>query len=343
MILNELSKYYQRLLKDPDVAICEPGFSPEKISFRIVITKEGKFVNLEDLRTEDKLKPIPIIVPKFDGKVTSGIKPDFLWGKSHYTIGTKSVENEQIETFEHRKRFIELIDDVIGETALEFPSALAIKNFCSDDLEISTLKQHRHYSDFLNKFAVFEVQGTGFSTVFGDETILAKWRGHYAKSATGKEMEQGLCLVSGEYGSLTTTHPTIRQKITSSKSAKNRMPFISCNIDSGESYNKEKGNNAPVSSIQAAYFTGALNYLIDNNSQNILMGDTRVLFWAEKNKKSESFFYNIFDSENRNDEKINELKVILKKVVKGLFPEEFNDKSLFFVLGLSPNIGRISV
>lgn len=54
MILQELSKYYKRLLEDPQIDICEPGFSPENISFRIVISKDGDFINLEDLREPDE-------------------------------------------------------------------------------------------------------------------------------------------------------------------------------------------------------------------------------------------------------------------------------------------------
>ena len=100
MILQELCRFYERLLKDPDIDICEPGFSPENISFRIVISKSGEFINLEDLREPDEknvLRPRIIDVPKFDGKRTSGIKPNFLWDNSKYTVGVGKTKDEKEE------------------------------------------------------------------------------------------------------------------------------------------------------------------------------------------------------------------------------------------------------
>ncbi len=346
MILQELSRYYKRLLEDPTIDICEPGFSPEKISFRIVISKDGDFLNLEDLREPDEknnLRPTIMDVPKFDGKVTSGIKSYFLWGKSHYTVGVKAEDSAEEETPDHKNAFIALIDEIMGESLKDFPLIVAIRTFSSNQDNLAKLREHPHWGDFLNSFAVFEVKETGFQTVFDDQRILEIWRKHYAKSATGKEMHQGLCLVSGETGSLTTTHPTIKKGI----GGKNDVPLVSCNIDSGESYNKAKGENAPVSSISAAYFTGALNYLVDHNTNNILLGDTRggdrVLFWAEKNKESESFFGSVFDNQKRDESKLKELEATFKIIRKGQYPDDLNDDSHFFVLGLAPNSARVSV
>jgi CRISPR-associated protein Csd1 len=342
MILQELSRYYKRLLENPEIEICEPGFSPEKISFRIVISKGGDFLNLEDLREPDDKKNLIsriINVPKFDGKRASGIKSYFLWDKSHYTIGIKSEDSIEKETPEHQKAFMALMDEIVGENYDDFPMAKAVRQFCLNKKNLSKMRKHPHWEDFLNSFAVFEVKGSAFQTIFDDPHILDIWRKHYQKSATGKKMVKGLCLVSGELGSLTVTHPTIKKGI----GGKNDIPLVSCNFDAGESYNKRKGENAPVSSLFASYFTGALNYLIDNNSNNILMGDTRVLFWAENNKKSESFFGSVFDNQKRDETTSKELKVYLKSIQKGKVPEPLNDSSKFFVLGLAPNSARVSV
>ena len=342
MILQELSRYYKKLLENPEIDICEPGFSPEKISFRIVISKEGEFINLEDLREKDEKKnfsPRIINVPKFDGKRANGIKPYFLWDKSHYTIGIKSDDNIEKETPEHQKAFIALIDEIIGENLDYFPMAKAVRHFCLNRENLARMRNHPHWGDFLNSFTVFEVQGSAFHTIFDDPNILDIWRKHYKKSATGKKLKEGLCLVSGEIGSLTSIHPTIKKGV----GGKNDIPLVSCNFDAGESYNKRKGENAPVSSLSASYFTGALNYLIDNNTNNILMVDTRVLFWAEDNKKSESFFGSVFDNQKRDEVTSKDLEIYLKSIQKGKVPEDLNDSSKFFVLGLAPNSARVSV
>jgi len=43
MILQELTTFYKRLLENPEIDICEPGFSKENISFKIVIDNKGTF------------------------------------------------------------------------------------------------------------------------------------------------------------------------------------------------------------------------------------------------------------------------------------------------------------
>lgn len=344
MILQELSRYYIKLLKDPGIEICEPGFSPENINFRIVISENGEFLNLEDLRELDErknLRPRIIEVPKFDGKRASGIKPYFLWDKSQYTLGIgkdNDSENE-VSKPEHKKAFIQLIDNIVGDSIGDYPSVQAVKRFCSNPDNLQKIKSHIHWDDFLNSFAVFQVKGSGFQTTFEDEKILDLWRTHYAKSATGKATKQGLCLVSGKTGHLTSTHPTIKKGV----GGKNDVPLVSCNIDSGESYNRSKGENAPVSSMSASYFTGALNYLMGSNTNNILIGDTRVLFWAEENKNVESFFSVFFDNQKRDESSLKELKNVFSSLRNGRIEEKFDDHSSFFVLGLSPNSARVSV
>ena len=44
MILQSLCRYYDRLRQNPDIDIPEIGFSQEKISFAIVIDKNGSMV-----------------------------------------------------------------------------------------------------------------------------------------------------------------------------------------------------------------------------------------------------------------------------------------------------------
>ncbi|HHJ53398.1 MAG TPA: type I-C CRISPR-associated protein Cas8c/Csd1, partial [Caldithrix abyssi] len=99
MILQELTRFYNRLLDNPQVDICEPGFSKENISFKIVLTENGEIFDkdrtIQDLRVTDgkNLRPVKITVPKFDGKRASGIKPYFLWDKTDYIIGMRKNTN----------------------------------------------------------------------------------------------------------------------------------------------------------------------------------------------------------------------------------------------------------
>ena len=345
MILQELTTLYQRLQNNPDLDICEPGFSKENISFKIVIDRDGNFKALEDLRTTEgkNVRPVKIPVPKFDGKRAGGIKAYFLWDKSDYTIGWKKDEKASefspLKMSKTHEAFLELIDKIVAATGLHHPAVTAIKRFSSNGASIEKLRADSHYEDFLNSFAVFEVEGFG-PTVFSEPVIQNAWRQYYAASATGKDMEQGLCLVSGNIAALTTTLPTVKKGV----GGKNDVPLVSCNIDAGESYRFSKGQNAAISSTAAAQFTGALNYLIDTPKHNLKIGDTVTVFWAERNDEFSDFFGEMLDANRVDDAHSKDLRIFLERIRSGKMPDTLeHDDSRFFVLGLAPNAARISV
>ncbi|MCP4371875.1 MAG: type I-C CRISPR-associated protein Cas8c/Csd1 [Deltaproteobacteria bacterium] len=344
MILQELTTLYTRLLTNPDIDVCEPGFSRENISFKIVIDNDGKFKYLEDLRVVvgKNVRPVKIMVPKFDGKRASGIKPYFLWDKSDYTIGLR--KDDKVKDFSvmkmprHNKAFLGLIGSICESAGIQHASIDAIRTFCSNETEIVKLHEEPLWEEFLNTFAVFEVEGFG-QTIFEQDVVVEAWRQYYASSSTGKKMGEGLCLVSGENAALTTTHPTIKKGV----GGKNDVPLVSCNIDAGESYKLKKGHNASISSTAASYFTGALNYLIDTRRHNLKIADTLTLFWAEQNETFTDFFSEMFEG-SRDDGFSDDLHAFLKSIRAGKMPEEIShDESRFFVLGLAPNSARISV
>jgi CRISPR-associated protein Csd1 len=346
MILQELTNFYQKLLNNPDIEISEPGFSRENISFKIVINKEGKFKTLEDLRVMNgsNAVPVKIEVPKFDGKRTSGIKPYFLWDKSDYTVGYTLKENKNSKepevkpTPKHQAAFIELMHNIVNTVNLKSDELIAVKQFCSSPQEIEKLKQVPLWKEFLGTFALFEVDGYG-STVFDSESIKVGWKKYY-NNKTDDGSSKGYCSVLGELQELARSHPTIKKGV----GGKNDTPLVSCNVDSGESYGKKKGENAQISAKAASYFTGALNYLIDTRKHNINIADTKTLFWAENNPLAVDIFSGLFDNQGAEDDGHNRnLEIYLKRIREGKIPDELDDDSRFFVLGLAPNSARISV
>ncbi len=345
MILQELTTFYKRLLDNPDIDICEPGFSMENISFKIVIDRDGRYKSLEDLRVMSgkKVVPVKIMVPKFDGKRTSGIKPYFLWDKSDYVVGYASKENKNTEEFEivktpeHHKKFLELIDSISKKTGIESEPVTAVKAFCSSENDIEKLKDEELWSEFLNTFIVFEVEGHGY-TIFDNALITDGWKSFYSSQKSDNENSE-VCSVLGINRTLAGSHPTIKKGV----GGKNDIPLISCNVDSGESYGKKKGGNAQISAEAASFFTGALNHLIDTRRHNIKIADTLTLFWAESNTLAENFFGSIFDSNYSDDGHSKGLEIYLKELRAGKVPSDLEDESRFFVLGLAPNSARISV
>ncbi|HGY55360.1 MAG TPA: type I-C CRISPR-associated protein Cas8c/Csd1 [Caldithrix abyssi] len=346
MILQELTRFYNRLLDNPQVDICEPGFSKENISFKIVLTENGELFDkdrpIQDLRVTDgrNVRPVKITVPKFDGKRANGIKPYFLWDKTDYIIGMRKNTNtgQEERMPKHNKAFIELIDTITSTTQKNHSAIQAVKTFCLKSSNIDLLKNSEYWDDFLNSFVVFSIYESEEDTVFGIKEVKNIWKEYYPLAPTGQKVKKGICLVSGEITGIAQLHPTIKKGV----GGKNDIPLISCNFNAGESFNFEKNENAPISASAASAIAGALNYLLDNRSYNLTIADTRTLYWAETNDRFAEYFGQIMDP--RKDEgRSADLEAFLHSVRRGKLPPELENSGRFFVLGLAPNAARISV
>jgi len=349
MILQELNKFYDRLLQDITIDVCPPGFSMENISFKIVLNADGTLFDREnpitDLRKQEgkKTLPVKIRVPKFDGKRTSGIKPYFLWDKTDYILGIKrnsTKKDEIVEEFTPDKHtaFIKMITTIESETGLSHPAVQAVKLFCSRLENNGLLRSSVHWGDFLNSFVVFQVNGFSTSHIFEIDAINDCWLKYYSNFKTSSSAKKGFCLVNGDDGLLATVHPTIKKGV----GGKNDIPLVSCNFDAAESYGKKKNANSQISTLAASYIAGAVNYLLDNRSHNLKIAETRTVFWAENNPKFESFFGAVFDSQVREGDSA-DLKAFLGSITIGKLPKDICDASRFFILGMAPNAARISV
>ena len=346
MILQELTRFYNRLLDNPQVDICEPGFSKENISFKIVLTENGELFDkdrpIQDLRVTDgrNVRPVKITVPKFDGKRTSGIKPYFLWDKTDYIIGVKKDEKsgEEKITPKHHQAFLQLIDDITKSTGKSHPAIEAVRLFCSNKENLTFLRHSEYWEDFLNSFVIFSVHGIAEESVFKTEKIIEIWKEYYNQLSSGNDTPIGICLVTGEKTALSKTLPTIKKGV----GGKNDIPLVSVNFDAAESYNRLKNLNAPISFSAASALTGAVNYLLDNPSYHLTIADTRTLYWAETNDRFAEYFGQIMDP--RKDEgRSADLEAFLHSVRRGKLPPDLENSGRFFVLGLAPNAARISV
>lgn len=59
MILQALSRYYQQLIERPVESVAPFGYSPEKISFEILLALDGSVVRVNDLRDTPGKAPRP--------------------------------------------------------------------------------------------------------------------------------------------------------------------------------------------------------------------------------------------------------------------------------------------
>jgi len=357
-MLAALKGYYDRLAADDDSDIAPYGYSEERVSFALVLSKDGQLVRVLDLRDASTRKPTPrsVQVPRAV-KRTVAIAPNFLWDKTSYVLGVAERPKNRAEEA-HRNRlaeehcaFKERQARVLAGTEDEGLCALLAFLERWSPEQIETLD---HKDELLqNPNLVFRLDG---ELGFLHQRPVARelWTGLLAETG-GRE---GLCLISGERTSLARLHPSIKGVRGGQSSG---ASIVSFNLDAFASYGKDQGENAPVSERAAAAYTTALNHLLRPDSRNrVQIADASTVFWAESPAPAEeALMAALFappveeDANTTNDEirvdpgETAKVRGILNQIAKGRpLPDvapDLREGIRFFVLGLAPNAARIAV
>ena len=345
-ILQSLDRYYGRMAARGEAEA--PGFSREKISFAIVLSKQGEPVDVIDLRIQSGKKLVPRLmeVPAAV-KRTAGILPNRFWDKSSYVLGRTAGEGRR--TAEEHAAFKALHRDVLSATNDE--GLVALNRFL-DGWAPVRFDTAPFSLDMLDANIVFRLDGDS-TDIHERNAAVNLLAGHEAEAASE------FCLVTGVQAPAQRLHPTIKgvQGAQSSGAA-----LVSFNLDAFTSYGKDQGANAPVSEAAAFRYGAALNRMLDRGSPNRLqrsLGDATVVFWADAPEEAaaaaESLFAAWFDpplepapdqSLEKDKQEAAKLRDQLEKVAEGR-PEEADPKlrrgTRFHVLGLAPNAARLSV
>ena len=353
MILQSLDRYYDRLHAEKDSSgkpkVPAYGFSEEKIGWIIVLSREGDWIDLKPHLTTDK-KPQPKLmnVPRAE-KRTSGIKPNFLWDKTAYTLGVSANPDKTAaktqpfllaeDTFSaFRERHLELLqkeqDDGL-QALYQFLAKWQPSRF-----------QDTPVADKINMFdsnIVFQLDGVrGY--IHESERARVLW----AALLQNDDAETGLCLISGETAPIARLHPAIKGILGGQSSG---GAIVSFNKESFESLGKEQGANAPISERAAFTYTTVLNYLLRRENRHCLaIGDASTVFWAEAPDDSsaeaeEAFFFDMMTvTDGEENQKVFD---ILQQIAKGRPLKEISPNlhadTRFYILGLAPNASRISI
>lgn len=349
MILRSLHALYDRLANDESYDIAEPGFSPQKISFRIVIHPDGSLFAIEDARVKNesgKLIPARMRVPGEAKSSGSGINPGFLWDNQTYLLGRQPGDKppgfgkKRFEAF--RKRHVEL------EQSVAHPAFSAVCRFL-EQWQSEKLESYPILSEVGTGFGVFQLLGEA-KPVHDIDAIRNWWRNNLPKGASG---EKGQCLLSGEITSIARLHPKIKG-IAGAQSA--GAPLVSFNESAYESYGKEQSYNSPVGENAAFRYGTALNALLNgpqSSKHRIRIGDATCVFWTDKKTILEDIFASIAGSgdhalEETQDQQLRlKIEAFLKALQQGreAYGELAGDPNVtrFYLLGLSPNAARLSV
>lgn len=349
MILQALTRYYQQLIENQEGGdgIAPYGYSPEKISYEILLGADGRVVQVNDIRNTSGKKPYPGIldVPQPE-KRASGIKPNFLWDKTSYVLGVSASSKRADKEHAAFKSLHEQI--LVGESDPGLTAFLAfLKSWSVDQFQAPQFSD-----DMLDANVVFRLDG--------EQKYLhqrAAARAVRARLLVGEDEHPdgeaaGVCLVTGEVSPIARLHPAIKGVNGAQSSG---ASIVSFNLEAFTSYGKHQGRNAPVSDQAAFAYTTALNYLLrrsEHNRQRLQVGDTTVVFWAEaKNvelaEQAEMTFSYLLNPPADDTSEAEKVRRVLDAAAKGRSLIEVDPLleagTRIYVLGLAPNASRLSV
>ena len=348
MILKALYDYYHRSDNLP-----VPGMEEKEIGFLVVITKEGKFVRLEDCRI-DKSHAKTYLVKKHVNR-TSAVAANYLYDNAAYVLGYCDVskikkeadkEKEELKVLNCFEAFKEKVRS-IAAVCPENEAIQAVLLFYENSREqlLEWLEQDSLWEEvkknLSKKYSTFSFKLEGEMKMIAEQKSLL-----LLDSEEDTEGDQALCLITGKRGTLvdTTSATPVQSKNPTAK-------LVAFQVNSGyDSYGKTKCGNAPI--IQEAEFayTTALNALLKSGSRNkFMLGNRTFVFWAssvsEASKQAEESLFDLlgYSDDAKDDPDANVLKVrkVFESIYSGTLKVDMDDR--FYILGLAPNVARIAV
>jgi CRISPR-associated protein Csd1 len=335
MILQSLKDYYDRKASDPSAALAPEGWERREIPFVIVIARDGSLVEVDDLRENDgrfkraKNQLVPASV-----KRAVNISANLLWDTVEYALGIDARGNPERVAKRHAA-FRERLREAFGTQPAD-DGITALLSFLShaDEAVLATFAGWGEAKS-KNAFVSFRLQGD-------TELICQRPAVRGAIDARPGGEADGLCLVSGARDKIARLHPSIKGLRGGQPTGTN---IVSFNLAAFGSYGKLQGSNAPIGETSAQAYTTALNQLLGRDSrQKLGVGNSTVVFWAEKASGAavEDAFAAWFDPPRDDPDSGTERVRALYEFKQGK-PLSGNDDQRFFVLGLGPNAARISI
>lgn len=338
MILQALYDYYQRKVADPDPSRRLPAFGLEdkEIPFVIELSTDGRPLGIVDTRQIEGKKKVArrYLVPK-GVKRSSGVAANLLWDTAEYVLGV-DTRGKPERVAEQHAAFRQRIAD-LPESARQDAGIQALEHFYANG-GVAALSSDAAWPEILegNPVMTFRLHNDGDLIGQRPAVVSACHTDEDAGDATA------ICLVTGEPAATERLHTVIKGVWGAQSSG---ATLVSFNLDAFASFNKEQGDNAPVSPFAAFAYTTALNHLLERNSrQRFQVGDASTVFWAQKeDAEAESVFAAVFGEQTDDPDARTELvRGVLSAVQSGQF-DGGRGENRFYVLGLAPNAARISV
>lgn len=339
MILQALVQHYEDLLALGEIS--RPGWGKAKVSYGLELADDGTLLSLIPLETEQlRGKKIVMAAQEMEvpmpAKRTVGISASFLCDNSGYLLGAdaKGKPKRTAQCFAASRALHETVlagtQSAAGQAVLAFFAHWRPEEAAGHPVLAEKWEALMKGGNLLFYH--------GYQPVFDDPEVRARWQAHYDGKTGEGEIR---CLVTGQKATPERIHPNIKGVRGAHSSG---APLVSFNTSAFWSYDHEKGANAPVSRYAAFAYTTALNHLLADQEHMRVIGDTTVVCWAVGGQSAyQDCGLGALDGYYSEGELLD----TLQKLAGGQ-KIEWDDTLLdpdmtFYVLGLSPNTGRLSV
>ena len=353
MILQRLAEHYDRLVIDPDTArtLAKPGYSLQKASFCVVLRPNGTLQHFASLLDPGAERPIPrqLLVPGQSKPSGQGINPCFLWDNAAYLLGFKPDDPNPERTRDSFEKFRQ--EHLAVEKEIDSPAFSAVCVFLRSWSPERAADHTADLAGITGNFGVFRITNEQ-RFVHEDPAVVAFWARHESGDASAP---CGICLVTGQPAPIARLHEPKVKGVRGAQSS--GALLVSFNDEAYESFGKEQSFNAPVGMDAAFKYTNALNHLLARNDRRVLLGDMTVIFWTERPTALEEVMSDLLaggprvaddalDAPAEDRQRAEQVRVLLSQLREGHAGDEAFDpenRTPFYILGLSPNASRISV
>jgi len=330
-VLAALDRYYGRMAARGEAEA--PGWSRQKISYALVLSRTGEPVQVMDLREASGKKQVPRLV-QVPTPVTRtvAVLPNRLWDKTAYAFGRTAGEGRRTAQ-EHQAFRAATLGLIEGQ---QDEGLVALRLFL-EGWQPERFDALPFAPEMLDANFVFRLDGD-----MGGYLHQRPAAFQLLEHDAGTERTGQTCLVTGTEAPTARLHPSIRGVEGAQSSG---APLVSFNKPSFESYEKEQGDNAPTSEAAAFRYGEALNRMLDRGSPNRIarpIGDATTVFWADTSatvdedaaSAAEQTFVSWFDPPPAADPDQDRAEAVDPRLKPG---------TCFHVLGLAPNAGRLSI
>jgi CRISPR-associated protein Csd1 len=290
MILQRLAEYYDRLSASSATGgeMARLGFSWQKVSFCVVLEKNGQLNSFQSLlRPAGRRQvPSPMLLPGKTKPSGSGFNPCFLWDQSQYLLGYKADDKDPERTAKAFEAFRHL--HLKAEKSIHNQEFSAVCEFLRAWSPERAQARSVELNEITRSVGVFRIVGEQH---YIHDAVTAEQMPEQPEANENHTDEHGTCLITGRWTLIARLHEPKIKGVRGAQSA--GALLVSFNESAYDSYGKTQSYNSPIGVEVAFKYTNALNHLLER--RRVFLGDSTVTFWAEQPHPMEEFVSDLFD------------------------------------------------